>query len=407
MKNTLLLSLIVFISCEEILTVQSIEDKSIELLSPADNSIIKRTSARFSWSTIEDADHYLLQVFKPTLEDESSVLIDTLITDNYFINTFTEDGKYSWRVRGENSGFKTPFTTANFELVRPNLIESFDLLSPSKAAEIFKTETLFAWEPVSESTQYRFQLVSPDFDAAKQFFYDSIIQTNNINLKLSSLGDYQWRVRAENENGKSSYVTSEFSVLDPLENKTITLLSPSDSITLKENQVIFNWDALSDVSSYRIQIATPNFDSPSQYILDSIVLENQLTFLLSDHTSYQWRINGIGPFSETSFTTRSFSIASISSIASQTVQILAPINNSILSITEANLNWTSIKEADRYHIQVATPSFTNANQIIIDQEVSNNLITVSLQVSTTYEWRVSAINQISETNYTNSIFKTK
>ncbi|RIV68263.1 hypothetical protein D2U88_13605 [Flagellimonas aequoris] len=98
-------------------------------------------------------------------------------------------------------------------------------------------------------------------------------------------------------------------------------------------------------------------------------------------------------------------------ISDQTVMILAPTEGSILEANTVNFNWEPVGEATGYQIQVATPNFGNATQLVLDSVVEVDTlgyVTTRLGQSLfngNYEWRIKAFNSDYETPYTASAFQ--
>jgi len=78
-------------------------------------------------------------------------------------------------------------------------------------------------------------------------------------------------------------------------------------------------------------------------------------------------------------------------ISLSTLNILAPKDSTIVRSTTILFNWTEVEGATSYQLQIATPSFEEASQIIVDTEVDENTYTEDLPKNN-YEWRVRAKN---------------
>lgn len=168
-----------------------------------------------------------------------------------------------------------------------------------------------------------------------------------------------------------------------------TLLLPINNSTGISLTPLLDWNDITYVLNYRIQVSTDAlFNSilwdtngvvPSQVFIPT----NKLTGL----TQYFWRINatnvtGTGPWS---------SIWSFTTIL-QTPSLISPTNgSSSVSITPL-LDWNDISGASSYNIQVSNnSSFTspiiNLSSLPTSQYQINSGI---LQANTLYYWRVSA-----------------
>ena len=96
-------------------------------------------------------------------------------------------------------------------------------------------------------------------------------------------------------------------------------------------------------------------------------------------------------------------IIEVEDISNQRVVILAPTNNSVLTQNDVTFSWNSLEEASGYHLQIATPNFENATQIVIDSLVTTTNLLNTLSAGD-YQWRVRAQNSEYETSYTTQSF---
>jgi hypothetical protein len=115
MKRALFLILLVvsFYSCDDIIEVENISENTITVLAPTNNSVLAEGDITFSWDGLQDATQYRLQIATPAFENASQILLDSTITLINFSNPL-ELGNYEWRVRAENSEYQTIYTTQNF-----------------------------------------------------------------------------------------------------------------------------------------------------------------------------------------------------------------------------------------------------------------------------------------------------
>ena len=230
---------------------------------------------------------------------------------------------------------------------------------------------------------------------------------NKITTTFPNEKQFQWRVRREDKLDVTEYSSRSFTRIDPLEQWMISLNFPQSEQRLSNLNVFFQWEAAPLAENYQLQIVRPNFDAIEEYILDSIVEQNNFQTSLEDNQQYSWRVRGLSTTASTAFSSSTFSIATQSDLTNQQLLFLAPANNSVLSTTNVNFNWEALTDVDYYHIQIATPSFNNALQILVDQQTTSPNITASLSSSATYEWRVRAHNSHSSTNYTSANFTIK
>jgi len=96
-------------------------------------------------------------------------------------------------------------------------------------------------------------------------------------------------------------------------------------------------------------------------------------------------------------------IIEVEDISQHTVVVLAPTNDSILAEGNITFSWDAVKDAERYKLQIATPGFENAAQIILDSTVTITNFSKALELGD-YEWRVRAENSEYQTTYNTQNF---
>lgn len=85
-------------------------------------------------------------------------------------------------------------------------------------------------------------------------------------------------------------------------------------------------------------------------------------------------------------------------ISNQTVVILAPTEGAQLTTGDITFNWQALENATSYNVQVATPGFANATQILLNTNTTETNTSVNLTAGT-YQWRISASNSEYTTEY--------
>lgn len=111
-KVVILLILSVFIACDDIIEVEDISGKTVTVLAPKNDTVVD-SMVVFSWQALEGADSYHLQVATPSFENASQIMVDTLLETTSYTKPLAS-GVYEWRVRAENPGYETDYTTQNF-----------------------------------------------------------------------------------------------------------------------------------------------------------------------------------------------------------------------------------------------------------------------------------------------------
>ncbi|MGP1994245.1 hypothetical protein D9V96_020360 [Zobellia laminariae] len=103
-------------------------------------------------------------------------------------------------------------------------------------------------------------------------------------------------------------------------------------------------------------------------------------------------------------------ILEVPDISNKEITVLAPIEGAVVSDNQVSFNWNALEDVDGYRMQVATPSFANAAQFIVDSlMVSDTLGVLKTNVAQAllngnYQWRVKAVNSGYETPFSTQSF---
>lgn len=103
------------LACEETIFEPDISEESVQLLAPANGSVVNTESVQFNWEGVEGATSYRIQIANPDFENASQILVDST-TDVLSFSERITPGSYQWRVRAQNDGHQTLYTTASFSV---------------------------------------------------------------------------------------------------------------------------------------------------------------------------------------------------------------------------------------------------------------------------------------------------
>jgi len=207
---------VLFSSCDDLIEVEDISQQTVAVLAPTNNSVIRSASVTFSWAAVADADHYRLQLATPSFDQAAQISIDSLVTTSS-LTTEVLPNLYEWRIRAENSGYVTPFSSQNFEVQAPEAVdissEIVELLAPGDGLVFATTDAInFSWDPVANANSYSFQIAIPSFDNTTQIISNETISATTFSVSGLEVSSYQWRVRALNFTYETAYTTQSFTV---------------------------------------------------------------------------------------------------------------------------------------------------------------------------------------------------
>lgn len=93
----------------------------------------------------------------------------------------------------------------------------------------------------------------------------------------------------------------------------------------------------------------------------------------------------------------------VENITNEQVAILAPTELAVVQSGNVTFSWQPVYEAESYQIQIATPTFANATQIVLDSTVLSTSFSKELDTGA-FQWRIKALNSAYQTNYTTTTF---
>ena len=102
-------------------------------------------------------------------------------------------------------------------------------------------------------------------------------------------------------------------------------------------------------------------------------------------------------------------ILEVPDISGESVELLAPRDQTTVTDTIVGFNWSGVAEANSYNIQLAQPDFESAAQVLLDSimviDSTSNATSVSAKLSAgNYEWRVKALNSDYQTEFSAARF---
>lgn len=115
MRSVSIILLFLFFACDVII-IDDISDKSIQLIYPEDNVSTPAETIDFRWDDMTGANSYRLQIVSQSFEQSSDMLVDTMVDVTSYVYTFTAKGQYQWRVSGVNDKFISRYAIRNLTI---------------------------------------------------------------------------------------------------------------------------------------------------------------------------------------------------------------------------------------------------------------------------------------------------
>ncbi|MDD2963557.1 MAG: hypothetical protein PHQ65_08430 [Bacteroidales bacterium] len=184
-----------------------------------------------------------------------------------------------------------------------------------------------------------------------------------------------------------------------ISDKKVELLTPPDSLVSLQSTIGFKWNSVADADNYNVQIVTPSFLSPSQWLLDTTMSATSLLVSLPSG-NYEWRVKGMNFSYETCYSSRSFTIVKSSDITQEIVTLLRPIDNDTNNLKMIEFRWRAVVGADSYKIQLLCQQ-----AVLFEEETDQLFFLASPEMGDgQYTWKVKGMNDQYSTVYFSHTF---
>ncbi|MBR9974311.1 MAG: hypothetical protein KFF77_01900, partial [Bacteroidetes bacterium] len=268
------------------------------LISPADAESGVVVNPQFTWSAVESAATYGMQLSEDP--QFSSLILDVqgVPLTRYAASGLRAATWHYWRVRASNAAGTGPWSVVSrFRTVRP-APGAVMLRLPADGETGVTERPEFQWEADSTADTFTLQVAR---DVA---FTQLVIVQKNITANrrispqaLPNNATLYWRVAAANESGSGALSDVwSFTVIDSL--VAPLLIAPANGATVAAEDVAFLWHSVIDADGYELDLAGPGVTSGLTQT-DTSAVE-----MLEAGSAYSWRVRAwrglkAGPWSET------------------------------------------------------------------------------------------------------------
>lgn len=361
-------------------------------ISPADKSINHDTSLAFTWNKKIYADKYTIQLSLDNSFANPQLITSTVNSNIYNGIELLYDTTYYWRTKvhfSNDEGDWSDIFSFRTELENPVLI------SPSISSTEIPINGQLKWSKHSTNSQSRVQIsLTSDFANPIK---DELVSSDTYNYtNLQNDKKYYWRVKSERGQYISDWSSSfDFNTPSTIDRPQLNYPS-NNKKNLEVASLNLKWIALSNVTSYRIQIAlTNNFDNP---IIDkSDISLNNFDFSQLEHNElYYWHVKGLRTGGNESEWSETWTFSTI--IPTPILEL--PLNLSDDVNLASKLVWESINGATKYNVELATDDQFINKVIESSKSVSKNSLDLSgLEENKSYFWRVNSESDIALSNW--------
>lgn len=279
--------------------------KIVELLSspvlnsPPINAVDVEVRPTFTWSAVEKASFYTIQVASDL--SFQVVIIDETVSATSYVPSFDlqEKTRYYWRVRtrsdGQTSEWASGYFTTGSKMPGSGELQAPVLSYPGNNGKDVELRPIFSWNMVGGAGAYVIQ-VSTNASFAHFAINEKVTASSymtSFDLEPETL--YFWRVRAENEEGPGTWSQSwsfETTVVEKAVLVPPIVATPDGEEG--EGGIRLSWNAVSDADLYEIQVSkTKTFPGTSLEKINSVttleVTTTSAEVKLAAGT-YYWRV---------------------------------------------------------------------------------------------------------------------
>jgi len=398
-----LITILGLASCEGVLFEEDLSNRNVQALAPVNNAVLTNTSVNFSWSGIEDADEYQVQIATPAFSNATQVVFDSVMTNlNATVNL--DPNFYEWRVKALNNTSETSYTTSNFSLeseVFENDISgaSVLLIAPSEGAVVTSNEVIFSWEDVDFAEDYIIQVATPDFENPIQLLVDEIIEESTFQANLDD-NNYEWRIKARNSTSETAYTSASFEVSmeASFEDSVVLVVAPIDNFVTNESNVVLLWQAVEGATFYRIQVIDP---------LDDTVLVEQTTTTSNINVDFPdgnsiWQVRAENTSVNTVYTAQNITV---DTMAPNTPMLQTPADLEDLPTPGVTFTWTRDPiEGTAEQDVIFVYSDVGLTNLILSEEVNDNSFSTTLTNGETYYWLMNAFDDAGNTSADSDVY---
>lgn len=287
--------ILAFVQCEDAISPLTEEPQQkqhlsqTQLLTP-ENGSTESTSLAFSWSEVEDAESYEIQL--STNESFSSPLVSgSSDSVNFNVTELPGETTIFWKVRPVVQDIKGPWSEVYTFTTIASSGDSEPVTtapqSPEDDAAEVPTNVKLQWTTVASATAYNLQIATDE--SFTSVVMEQIVEQASFKPQLSTETTYFWRVKPVVE-GKEAEWSTPFSFTTGTHSvSSVNLISPSDEAADQPTTLTLEWEEIASMDIYQVQVATDeSFSSP---VVDEMVSETLYKVSeLEPNETYFWRV---------------------------------------------------------------------------------------------------------------------
>ncbi len=330
------------------------------------------------WTASVGATEYQLDVsndgFANMAPGYDNAFVDGSAT-SFLVDNLISGDTYEYRLRAVNASGPSANSTAEAVTLVPGAPNA----SPS--AQVTQTTFTAEWAPALGAQSYLLDVSNDNFVGVLPDYNQLFVSSNTQEvIGLTAGTEYQFRVKAVNDNGQSGYSNEVTVVTRPPD----PVATPATSITA--TSFVANWNSATMATEYRIDVSADNFTTLVTGYDDLLVASTSVSVTgLTPGTTYKYRV-------------RSANASGASGNSADVTVLLIPpapgVSEATLTDdTSFTANWIPVNGASEFRLDVSSDNFTTALTGYDDLHVTLTAQSVTgLDAGQTYKYRVRAVN---------------
>ncbi len=370
------------------------------LLAPADGSQDWTPPVTLEWEPALGASTYGLEISPDAgFSSEGMKSISTGST-SHLVEELLPETTYYWRVRSSNGQAVSDYSDVYQFSTAPLPPAAPELTSPSNGASEVSTDVTLVWSGALQADHFRVQ-VGETADFAAPIVDDTTGATSLDPIGLEGETQYFWRVRGVNEGGAGAWskvfsFTTLIKIAPPPEP-----IFPADRTVGVDTTLTLEWTPVDEADGYDVQLGEDSTFATAIVDRSGIATTTYEVPELERETTYFWRVRSAiaGETGGWSPVVRFTTLVHAPLVPTP----LEPDHGDEMVEIPTLFTWSRASGADYYQLQVAEGS--DFDRPVVDSSLvdSTRLVVDLLEHSTTYIWRVRAVNAAGRSVWTRGV----
>lgn len=277
------------------------------------------------------------------------------------------------------------------------------LATPADEAADVSVSPLFTWQAATGADSYDIQ-VSTNVNFSTTIIDESgITNTEFQSPALEHSTQYFWRVRASNQAGQSAWsaawsFTTEAEPLSPPD--VVSLASPGNKAVDVSVTPLLSWDEAAGATTYEVELSGVEDFSAVAFSADGIDSTGIQLDSLEFETTYFWRVRGVNAAGAGDWSAAwNFTTEPEPQTVPSAPQLTFPKNEALDVETDVSFEWQASAETDNYIFQLSLFEDFSSLAIQKDSIDETSFFVENLEELTKYYWRVRAVNEAGESDW--------